>query len=115
MTAEPSAIGWLRSDISGGRQQWDEARIRGLAHRLGYDLRRTVVFGPCTDRPVLRLRFLVSRLDVDAVIVPGVEHFAGGLIPVDLVAVADIITVSPENTYARYATVQLPDPEGGIA
>lgn len=31
-----------------------------MAHRLSYDLRRTVVFGPWTDRPVHRLRVLVS-------------------------------------------------------
>ncbi|MEV6767320.1 hypothetical protein AB0N05_01675 [Nocardia sp. NPDC051030] len=106
MTTELSAIGWLRSDISGERQGWDEARIRGLAHRLGYDLRKTVVFGPRTDRPLHRLRVLVSRLDLDAVIVPSIEHFEGGEVPVELVEVADIITVQPRNTYARYATVR---------
>lgn len=108
MTSEPSAIGWLRSDVSGIRQQWDEARIRLLAHKLGYDLRRTVVFGPRTDRTVLRLRVLVSRLELDAVIVPSVEHFDGGEVPAELVEVTDIITVTPENTYARYATGELP-------
>ncbi|MTE15380.1 hypothetical protein GLP40_21720 [Nocardia sp. CT2-14] len=107
MTSEPSAIGWLRSDISGERLQRDETRIRGLAHRLGYDLRRTVVFGPRTDRPVQRLRVLVSRLDLEAVIVPSVDHFEGGCVPADLVAVADIITVYPENTYARSAAWQV--------
>lgn len=109
MTTEPNAIGWLRSDVSGERQQWDEARIRGLALRLGYDLRKTVVFGPRTDRPVHRLRMLVSRLALEAVIVPSIEHFDGGAVPAELVAVADIITVSPENTYARYATGQVPE------
>ncbi|MEC3951937.1 hypothetical protein VMT65_02720 [Nocardia sp. CDC153] len=109
MTSEPSAIGWLRSDISGDRREWDEARIRGLAHRLGYDLRKTVVFGPWTDRPVHRLRMLVSRLDLEAVIVPSVDHFEGGCVPPELVAVTDIITVFPENTYARYAAGNLPE------
>ncbi|AYF72851.1 hypothetical protein D7D52_02055 [Nocardia yunnanensis] len=109
MTSEPHAIGWLRSDISGERQQWDEARIRIMAHRLGYDLRKTVVFGPWTDRPVHRLRVLISRLALDAVIVPSVEHFDGGHVPAELVAVADVITVSPENTYARYAAGNLPE------
>ncbi|WP_230329799.1 hypothetical protein [Nocardia aurantiaca] len=78
-----------------------------MAHRLGYDLRRTVVFGPRTDRPVQRLRVLVSRLDLEAVIVPSVDHFEGGCVPADLVAVADIITVYPENTYARSAAWQV--------
>ncbi|MFJ4652525.1 hypothetical protein ACIP5Y_14775 [Nocardia sp. NPDC088792] len=109
MTTEPNAIGWLRSDVSGERQQWDEARIRGLAHRLGYDLRKTVVFGPRTDRPLHRLRMLVSSLALEAVIVPSIEHFDGGEVPAELVAVADIITVSPENTYARYSTGRVPE------
>lgn len=108
MITEPRAIGWLRSDISGVKREWDEARIRGLAHRLGYDLRRTVAFGPWTDRPVHRLRVLISRLELDAVIVPSVEHFDNGCVPSELVALADIITVWPEHTYARYATGELP-------
>ncbi|WP_067534075.1 hypothetical protein [Nocardia crassostreae] len=101
MTTELSAIGWLRSDISGIRQETDEAEIRGLAGRLGYDLRKTVVFGPLTDQPLRRLRVLISRLDLDAVIVPSAAHFDGGAVPAELVAVADIITVSPEVTYVR--------------
>ncbi|GAB4588887.1 hypothetical protein [Nocardia sp. IFM 10818] len=101
MTTEPSAIGWLRSDVSGIQQESDEAAIRGLAYRLGYDLRKTVVFGPLTDQPLRRLRVLISRLDLDAVIVPSARHFDGGAVPPELVAVADIITVSPEMTYVR--------------
>ncbi|MFE5283886.1 hypothetical protein ACFRAQ_02800 [Nocardia sp. NPDC056611] len=108
MTSEHHAIGWLRSDISGERREWDEARIRIMAHRLGYNLRKTVAFGPWTDRPVHRLRVLVSRLALEAVIVPSVEHFEGGCVPAELVAVTDVITVTPENTYARYATGELP-------
>lgn len=113
MTTEPNAIGWLRSDVSGARQEWDEAQIRGVAQRLGYDLRKTVVFGPCTDRPLHRLRMLVSRLALEAVIVPSVEHFEHGMVPAELVAIADVITVTPVQTYARYATGELPELSGG--
>ncbi|WP_067693932.1 hypothetical protein [Nocardia jejuensis] len=98
----PTAIGFLQSDISGVRQQWDEIQIRSLAKRLGYDLRKTVVFNATTDRPVQRLRVLVDRLGVDAVIVPSAAHFDGAEVPTDLVAVADVVTVDPQDTFARW-------------
>ncbi|MGW4249379.1 hypothetical protein [Nocardia sp. NPDC004722] len=98
----PGAIGYLRRDVSGARRQWDEVRIRKVAERLGYDLRKIAVFGVETDRPVYRLRVMVGNLGVDAVIVPGLEHFENGLLPGDLIERADVITVSPEHTYARW-------------
>ncbi|MFE2998180.1 hypothetical protein ACFXG4_24610 [Nocardia sp. NPDC059246] len=73
-----------------------------MAARLGYDLRRIAVFGPHADRPVHRLRVLVANLGVDAVIVPGLEHFENGELPGDLVERADVVTVSPEQTFARW-------------
>ncbi|WP_067820805.1 hypothetical protein [Nocardia inohanensis] len=109
----PGAIGYLRRDVSGERQQWDEAQIRSLAARLGYELRKTIVFGPHTDEPVLRLAMVVERLGVEAVIVPGPGHFEGDLVPGELVARTDVITVEPEHTYARYATGDLPDLRDG--
>ncbi|MGW4243114.1 hypothetical protein [Nocardia sp. NPDC004722] len=101
MRPQPAAIGFLRHDVSGAQQQWDEAQIQHLARRLGYDLCKTLIFGPETDRPMLRVRTTLSRLAADAVIVPSLAHL-GGRIPDDLVEIADIITVSPENTYARW-------------
>ncbi|GAB2442780.1 hypothetical protein GCM10027262_58940 [Nocardia tengchongensis] len=88
--------------MSGAQQQWDEAQIQHLARRLGYDLCKTLVFGPETDRPLIRVRTLVSHMEADAVIIPSLAHFDGH-IPDDIVQVADIITVNPENTYARWA------------
>ncbi|WP_246023258.1 hypothetical protein [Nocardia yunnanensis] len=87
--------------MSGAQQRWDQAQIQHLARRLGYDLCKTLVFGPETDRPIIRVRTALSRLQADAVIVPSLAHF-GGQLPADLAEVADIITVSPENTYARW-------------
>ncbi|APA98605.1 hypothetical protein NS506_04557 [Nocardia seriolae] len=87
---------------TGSRRQWEEGRIRALAGRLGYDLRKVAVFGPETDRPVHRLRVLIANLGADAVIVPGLEHFENGAVPGDLVARADVITVQPERTFARW-------------
>ncbi|WP_147288859.1 hypothetical protein [Nocardia mexicana] len=62
-----------------------------------------------TATPRTRSQVVASRLAVDAVFVPGTEHFEGGEIPADLVAVADVITVSPEHTYARWSNGDLPD------
>lgn len=98
----PGAIGYLRQDVSGAGRQWDELQIRKLAARLGYDLRKVAVFGPLTDRPVHRLRVMVGNLNVEAVIVPSLEHFENGVLPSDLVERADVITVSPEQTFARW-------------
>lgn len=96
------AIGYLRQDTSGIRQQWDETQMRSLAKRLGYNLRKTVVFGERTDDPVHRLITVVRNLGVDAVIVPSPDHFEGGAVPGALVAVVDVITVEPEQTFTRW-------------
>ncbi|NNH75021.1 hypothetical protein HLB23_35105 [Nocardia uniformis] len=87
MSPQPTAIGYLRRDVSGIRQEWDETHIRSLARRFGYDLAKIVAFGPDTDAPITRL-INVART-VDAVIVPSVEHFDGGAVPGPLVKVAD--------------------------
>lgn len=104
--SRPDAIGYLRSDISRARQCWDEEQIRTRAKRLGYNLRKTVVFSAATERPVHRLRLVVDRLEAAAVIVPGLDHFDERDIPVELAAVADVVTVSPENKYARTGAEQ---------
>ncbi|WP_405137102.1 recombinase family protein [Nocardia sp. NBC_01388] len=98
----PTAIGYLRRDVSGFRQDWDETRIRSRAKRLGYDLAKIVVFGPNTDAPLERLINVVRNVDADAVIVPTATHFDGAEIPAPLVNVAEVITVDPEQTYARW-------------
>lgn len=91
----PTAIGYLRSDVSGIRQGWDETQIRSLAGRLGYNLTKTVVFGCRTDDPVARLITAAREAEVDAVITPGITHFDGA-IPEELGEVADVFTVSDD-------------------
>lgn len=70
-----------------------------------------MVFGLGPDDPLTRLLDVVARMDVDAVIVPNLEHL-GGDVPDELVKVCDVITVSPENTYARWP-LPLPGLTGG--
>ncbi len=99
----PTAIGYLRADISGGQQQWDEAQLRSLAGRLGYTYAKTVVFSAATVEPVDQLIDLARRLDLDAIVVPTRAHLDGE-IPDALVRVADVITVTPREVVARWST-----------
>ncbi|WP_084654909.1 hypothetical protein [Nocardia altamirensis] len=64
-----------------------------------------VIYDPKFGRPPLaRLKAQAFRLAAEAIIVPSVEHFAGGQVPEMLVKQLDVITVTPEQTYARWAT-----------
>ncbi|WP_330255727.1 hypothetical protein OG874_14860 [Nocardia sp. NBC_00565] len=98
----PTAIGYLRSDVSGIRQSWDETQIRSLAGRLGYNLTKTVAFSGRTCDPVARLITMARDAHADAVITPGITHFDGA-IPAELDAVAAVITVAPKpaSTFGR--------------
>ncbi|WP_306363787.1 hypothetical protein [Nocardia sp. CC227C] len=104
MRDKPTAIGYLRTDVSGPARLRDQSRIRELASRLGYDFADMIVYDPKFGRPPLaRLKAQATRLDAAAVIVPGPEHFEGGRVPVGLVEQLDVITVDPEVTYVRGA------------
>lgn len=96
----PPAIGYLRTDVSGARRVWHEIQIRTVAERLGYRLAKTIVFGEFTADPISKLIAVVEKAEADAVVIPSAEH-VGGDIPEALVSAADVITVSPEATYAR--------------
>lgn len=110
---KPRALGYLRKDKSGVRQRWDEEQIRSLADRFGYFLHKTVVFGLAVDDPVGELVCVVERADAEAVFVPSLEHF-DGCVPRALVSVADVVTVVPRYTYARWATGALPTELDGV-
>ncbi|MFE3229358.1 hypothetical protein [Nocardia sp. NPDC059228] len=100
----PSAVGFLRSDVSATKQQQDERAIERCARLSGYDLRKIVVFSERTLEQVHRLRVVVDRTRVDAVIVPSVEHFDARSVPAELLEVAAVLTVSPRDAYARTLT-----------
>lgn len=102
MRYKPTCLGYLRTDVSGLAQLWDQSQIRKLATRLGYDFADMVIYDPRFGRPPLaRLKAQASRLDAEAVIVPSLEHFEGAEVPGTLVVQLDVITVTPEETYAR--------------
>lgn len=100
---KPIAIGYLRSDLSGAAQNWDEIRIRSLAKRYGYDLAKTIVFTARTADPLIGLITIVRRINAEAVFVPHRRHL-GVEMPL---GTCDVITVDDESTYARsYFAVQ---------
>ncbi|MBH0777369.1 2'-5' RNA ligase family protein [Nocardia bovistercoris] len=101
MRTEPTAIGYLRKDVSGIHQQWDETRIRSHAKRLGYELTKTVTFSNATDDPETRLINVIRALDIDAVVAPSLAHF-GGTVPERLIRACELNVLAPEPaTYAR--------------
>ncbi|QDP83998.1 hypothetical protein FOH10_34400 [Nocardia otitidiscaviarum] len=109
-----TAIGYLRTDVSGIARFHDESQIRTLATRLGYDFADMIVYDPKFGRPPLaRLKAQATRLAAEAVIVPGPEHFESGRVPPSLVEKLDVITVTPETTYTRRTTPPSPElPQG---
>ncbi|MGX1763074.1 hypothetical protein ACWIG5_40340, partial [Streptomyces lydicus] len=98
---KPNAIGFLRSDVSGIRQTWDENQIRSVAKRLGYDLCKILVFGPDSQRQMARLKAAITQLDAESVIVPSLQHFQAGQVPAALVSAVDVTTVDPLETWSR--------------
>jgi len=79
MKAKAIAIGYLRRDISGESQPWDEIQIRTHAKGLGVNLAKTIVFSLYTDRPIQRLMDALKAAGATYVICPGVEHLDGHL------------------------------------
>ncbi|MFD4442546.1 hypothetical protein ACFWPK_22525 [Nocardia sp. NPDC058519] len=96
----PTAIGYIRADVSGSRKVWDQIQIRTLAERLGYRPIKTIEFSEHTADPIAQLLSTIARDEVEAVVVPSVEHL-GGEIPESLISAADVVIVSPEEAHSR--------------
>lgn len=89
------AFGWIDYDISRA-PEWDRAQIHRLARHLGYRL----VWSD--GRSVLRVADQARNAAADVVIVPAPDHLG----PLELNAVmnvADVETVSPRLSFARWA------------
>ena len=101
MRSTPTAIGYLRLDLSGDAMDWDIAQIRKLAMRYGYDLAEIVRLDGAGIHIVAALREVIRETDAEAVIMPNLAHLDDR--PEELVRACDVITVRPTNTYARRA------------
>lgn len=91
----PIALGWVHPETTA--PDWDMAQVRRLTSRLGYRL----VWAPETSR--IPLADQVRELRAEAVIAPSPDHFD----PLTLNAVmtvADVETVLPRLSFARWAT-----------
>ncbi|MFC4128467.1 hypothetical protein [Nocardia rhizosphaerae] len=96
-----TALGYLRTDISGVGQVWDEERMRFAAEEQGYDLRKTIAFGPTVFDPIGRLAAIAAELGVDAVLSPSAAHL-GAVVPDLLRGICAIVVVDPLVTYPRF-------------
>lgn len=93
--ARPIALGWVHPESSA--LDWDMAQVRRLAKRLGYRL----VWPPETSR--IPVADQVREAGADAVIAPNTEHF-DFLALTSVMMVADVETVQPRLSFARWAT-----------
>ncbi|MEV5838843.1 hypothetical protein [Nocardia sp. NPDC052112] len=101
MRPTPTAIGYLRWDVSGDAMDWDIAQIRKLATRYGYELAQIVWLDGADTDIVAALRAAIRETDAEAVITPNLAHLDDR--PEELVRCCDVITVNPTDTYARRA------------
>ncbi|RDI54678.1 hypothetical protein [Nocardia mexicana] len=95
MRAHPTAFAWVDADVSPWGE-WENARIRQLARRLGY-----VLYWP---RPsAIPLVDQVRAADVDAVITPSPSHL--DVIQLHaLMCIVDVETATPRMSFARWMT-----------
>lgn len=101
----PTAIGFLRADISSYRESSHGHDIRRLAKRMGYELLFVVRFEQDSDAvpdPLEPVLGLVRAIHADAVIVPDLAHVEDQ--PRPICDVCDLITVYPEQTWTAVAS-----------
>ncbi|GAB2686440.1 hypothetical protein GCM10027089_04110 [Nocardia thraciensis] len=105
MRQQPTALGWVDPEVS-SLLEWDGAQVGRLARRLGYVL----VWPPGTS--LVPLVDQVRAADVDVVITPAPHHL--DVISLHAVmGVADVETVWPRISFARWAPI--PRPVAGTA
>lgn len=99
MWQRPVALGWIDHDRSTA-PDWEVAQVQRLARRLGY---RLVWPDPCS---LLPLPDLVRDFGADAVILPSPD-LLGPLQLNSLMHIADVETVLPRISFARWRTIQV--------
>ncbi|MFI9505623.1 hypothetical protein [Nocardia sp. NPDC052566] len=95
----PSAIGFVRQDISGNGRFRDQAAIHELAQGWGFDLLPVIVVGAAVPAPDLMLLQHVVGYGAAAVIVPSREHIWSARRTIT--DYCDLIIASDEQTWKR--------------
>ncbi len=95
MRVFPTAVGHVDVERSGRAAQWNRAQIARLARRLGY-----ILIWP-SDASPLPLLDQVRAADVDAVLIPSLQHIDAFTLD-QLTSCCDVECVSPRKTIARY-------------
>jgi hypothetical protein len=95
---KPVAFGWIDHDSSAA-PEWEAAQVQRLARRLGYRL----VWPEWAK--LLPLADQVRDAGADAVILPAPDH-VGALELNGLMHVADVETVFPRMSFARWPSVE---------
>ncbi|MEU7765677.1 hypothetical protein AB0B25_11210 [Nocardia sp. NPDC049190] len=109
------AVGYMLAHAEPIRQRHAEQRIRSLARKHDVHLVRTIVIGPRMDRPLGRLLDAIDTLRAAAaakgrpqpsvlVITPDLDHVDKR--PAVICAVADLLTVRPEQLWTRGQTTE---------
>ncbi|WP_280272401.1 hypothetical protein [Nocardia wallacei] len=96
----PVALGWVHPESVA--LEWDMAQVRRLAQRLGYSL----VWAPEDSR--IPLVDQVRAAGAEVVIAPAAVHFDVMTLNA-VMCVADIETVCPRLSFARWVVKQSPD------
>lgn len=97
MRLQPTAFGWIDTDVVTSAPTWDLAQMRRLCRRLGY-----VLLIP--EVTAVRLIDQIRVADVDAVVIPTLEHLDPLTIN-NLMHLADVEVVTPRMSFARWSAV----------
>ncbi|MGV9635747.1 hypothetical protein ACWDO0_16310 [Nocardia rhamnosiphila] len=96
--SQPRALGWINAEVSTAPDR-DKAAVQRLADRLGY-----LLVWP-DEISVLPVSAQLHSLGADTVLMPSPEH----LDPLELnrvMDVADVETVNPRLSFARWTAVE---------
>ncbi|MGW0251153.1 hypothetical protein ACWDYH_31440 [Nocardia goodfellowii] len=105
MSERPSAIGYLRKDISRDNQKWDESLMRTAAGGRGYNLRKTMAVSSQTETSVQALAAMLDRVGAAIVVTPALSHFDDRVIPAGITRL--VLTVDSNQIYDPTAWEEL--------
>ncbi|GAA5044568.1 hypothetical protein [Nocardia callitridis] len=96
------AIGYLRTDLSGERRQWDAKWLSALATRYGYHMALILTHTSSTPNRTAHLFDLIRRMNAVAVFIPTLEHLPAAVVRALLAEIDGVTTLYPERTFDAY-------------